>query len=416
MAHEDGTKQFIVVSCYTQFDNLAHKPRGTPSQHGMQVFGFDSTTGLMTTLSINTETGDTVVNPAFSRFHPTLNVLYSVSESVKNDGYLTAYAVDVSTGELCRIGQQSCLGTSTCYITTAPDLRNLLYVNYWDSTLGAMPIDAAGRPLPVEKQTRAPSKDGGEARQPQQHGDDPHSKHRTEETHAHAIVLDPCFGRVAFVPDLGEDCIKQFVYDRATGALDYAGWIPCGNGPKHRGPRYIEFHPTLNVAYTVNELASTVSVYTFVEERLRALAPGSTDRTLQLAQEIDTVPTAFPRKMNTCGRICVSPSGKHVLVSNRGHDSVVVYEVMTDPCSGSVGQLRTCGYFHTSGATPRHFAFDLTGKWFFVANQDSNCVSVFKFNEEEGSLTYAQSYSINSPNFVCPIKPHKRTTAAKARL
>jgi 6-phosphogluconolactonase (cycloisomerase 2 family) len=27
--------------------------------------------------------------------------------------------------------------------------------------------------------------------------------------HLHAIVLDPIFGRVAYVPDLGADCVRQ---------------------------------------------------------------------------------------------------------------------------------------------------------------------------------------------------------------
>jgi hypothetical protein len=40
------------------------------------------------------------------------------------------------------------------------------------------------------------------------------------------------------------------------------------------------------------------------------------------------------------------------------------------------------------GETPRHFAFDPSGQWLLVANQDSDTVAVFKFNISTGSIEY----------------------------
>ena len=88
--------------------------------------------------------------------------------------------------------------------------------------------------------------------------------------------------------------------------------------------------------------------------------------TLEVLQEIHTVPIAFPKNANTCGRIAVDPSGKWVLVSNRGHDSIAVYQVRFE---GEIGQLRNVGYYHTAGHTPRHFKFSKSGRWIFAANQ-----------------------------------------------
>ena len=74
--------------------------------------------------------------------------------------------------------------------------------------------------------------------------------------------------------------------------------------------------------------------------------------------------------MNTCGRITVHTVGSHVLVSNRGHDSIAVFKVnnrdMPNP-----GLLILASIQHTKGATPRHFAFDGSGQWLVTANQDS---------------------------------------------
>lgn len=72
------------------------------------------------------------------------------------------------------------------------------------------------------------------------------------------------------------------------------------------------FHPTINAAYVVNELSSTVSVYEFNAVEARGLKAGDARPTLRFAQSVSTIPSAFPRKLNTCGRICVDPTGRCV--------------------------------------------------------------------------------------------------------
>ena len=93
-------------------------------------------------------------------------------------------------------------------------------------------------------------------------------KERQMDPHSHAIILDPFFGKIAFVPDLGMDLIRQLVFDPTNGHLYPRGEIKSGE--EHRkalGPRYIEFHPTLPVAYVVNELSSEVAVFRFNKEK-----------------------------------------------------------------------------------------------------------------------------------------------------
>ncbi|CAN0363136.1 unnamed protein product, partial [Ectocarpus sp. 13 AM-2016] len=85
------------------------------------------------------------------------------------------------------------------------------------------------------------------------------------------------------------------------------------------------FHPEINAAYVVNELSSTVSVYEFNAVEARGLRAGDDLPTLRFVQSVSTIPSAFPRKLNTCGRICVDPTGRFVLVSNRAHNSTITY-------------------------------------------------------------------------------------------
>lgn len=122
--------------------------------------------------------------------------------------------------------------------------------------------------------------------------------------------------------------------------------------------------------------------------------------TLTLIQSISTTPSAFPTDMNTCGRICVHKSGRFVIVSNRGHESIAIFRVRSKGCQR--GKLQSVGYFHTRGETPRHFQFDSSGQYLIVANQDTDSLAVFTFNLSTGEIKYTgNEYRIPSPNFVC---------------
>lgn len=128
--------------------------------------------------------------------------------------------------------------------------------------------------------------------------------------------------------------------------------------------------------------------------------------TLRLIQSISTLPQAFPTTMNTCGRICVHRSGRFVIVSNRGHESIAIFRVKTK--GPKRGELCAVGYYHTRGETPRHFQFDQSGQYLIVANQDSDSIAVFTFNLSSGEIKYTgNEYRIPSPNFICCCPIHQ---------
>ena len=122
-------------------------------------------------------------------------------------------------------------------------------------------------------------------------------------------------------------------------------------------------------------------------------------QTMKMIQNIATIPSAFPLELNTCGRICSHPSGRFVIVSNRGHESISILKVSSS--KGRAGTLSQVGFFHTFGFTPRHFQFDQSGQFLIVANQDSDCVNIFSFNLSTGELKFTgNKYHCPSPNFV----------------
>lgn len=415
-------QQLFFVTSYSDFDKLAHGPRGHEAGHTLRVYRF-SADGALVLLHIAGE-GSRVINPAFSRFHPRLNVVYTCTEDIEENGQILAYEIH-SDGSLTEIGRVDAGGTSTCYLTIDREQRHLIAVNYWDSSLVVIPLSREtgefagpiqsaydprrGRPL-----IAAAKKDGGANHSM---NDASTIAARQVDPHSHALVLDPFEGCVAYVPDLGKDLVREFWYDRTAGEIGGEfNVLPSGMSTgKPDGPRYFEFHPKFNVAYVVNELSSTVAVFSIDRELLSEIAHATKmglpmDKfkgrsTLKLIQSIRTVPSAFPTTMNTCGRICTHQSGRYVIVSNRGHESITIFRVKQG-CSAkgkaSRGALAQVGFFHTRGETPRHFQFDHSGQFLIVANQDSDTIAVFSFNLTSGEIKYTgNEYNVPSPNFIC---------------
>jgi 6-phosphogluconolactonase len=178
---------------------LAHTPHGTEAEHSLYTFRLNEHTGDLTLLSIMT---DKCNNPAFMRYHPSNNLLYICTESISENGIVMAFSVSPTTGQLSLLSSQSANGTSTCYLTIDNDSKHLLYVNYWDSTIGTLPLSHIGLLNQPVSQILAPPNPIKKTKR------EDHLSSRQSEDHAHAIVLDPVVGLVAYVPDLGRDCIK----------------------------------------------------------------------------------------------------------------------------------------------------------------------------------------------------------------
>eukprot|EP00536_Pseudo-nitzschia_multiseries_P012498 jgi/Psemu1/68333/estExt_Genemark1.C_4810016 len=408
---EDDDHQLFFVTSYSDFEKLA--------KHSVHVYRFFPSDGSLVLLNIQGD-ADVVTNPAFSRHHPRLNVIYTCTEDCHENGRIIAFKVKPD-GTLEQFGEPvDAGGTSTCYLTIDKAERNLLAVNYWNSTLVVIPMDPdTGALIGGVKNVYDPNmgktmvacakKDGGVNHSC---NDASTISARQADPHSHALVLDPFVGRVAYVPDLGKDLVREFYYDATEGNIAIElNVMPsglCTGQPD--GPRYLDFHPEYNIAYVVNELSSTVAVFEVDRELLNEIHEASRNgedmnrfrgrSTLRLVQSIKTIPHAFPTTMNTCGRMCVHKSGRYVIVSNRGHQSITVFRVKTK--GSKRGELQIVGCYHTRGETPRHFQFDNSGQYLLVANQDTDSIAVFNFNLSNGELKYSgNEYRVPSPNFVC---------------
>ena len=92
------------------------------------------------------------------------------------------------------------------------------------------------------------------------------------------------------------------------------------------------------------------------------------------------------------------PSGKFIYGSNRGHHSIAVFRI-SDAAKGTLALVE---HEPSGGKTPRTFNLTPDGKWLLAANQDSDNITVFTVNQDDGTLTATpHSASVGRP--VCIV-------------
>jgi 6-phosphogluconolactonase len=201
---------------------------------------------------------------------------------------------------------------------------------------------------------------------------------------AHYAQVDPS-NQFLFVPNLGSDTISQFRFDAATGALS-ENEPPAVATASGAGPRHLAYHPGGGYAYAINELGDTVVTY--------ALDPVA--GTLAPLQTSPTLPDGADGSQNYTAEIHVTPDGRFVYGSNRGHDSLVIYAVSED-----TGLLTLVGHQPTGGSHPRSFSVHPGGELLLVANRNSANVVAFAVDAASGMLTELATTAIDgAPSFV----------------
>jgi 6-phosphogluconolactonase (cycloisomerase 2 family) len=87
---------------------------------------------------------------------------------------------------------------------------------------------------------------------------------------------------------------------------------------------------------------------------------------------------------NSTAEVLIHPDNGHVLVSNRGHDSIAVFKVNADSTT-PIGHITSAG--DREIRTPRKFNIDPTGKLDLIASLDGGNLQVAQWDGENGKLT-----------------------------
>lgn len=301
-------------------------------------------------------------NPSFLTVHPNKQYLYAVHEI--DQGAVTAFAIR-ENGRLRRLNRVESGASGPCHCSVHPSGEFLLVAHYTGAAVSVLPIRNGRIESPSDIVRRS--------------GSSVHPERQTQ-AHPHSITPGPN-GHYIYVADLGTDEIINYRLDKTTGDLEQVRTVSVKPGA---GPRHLSFHPTERYVYTINELDSTLTGFEWDSE---------TGRLTEIATE-STLPDDFEGQ-NITAEICVHPSGRWAYGSNRGHDSITIFEIGRE-----TGAIVPVGYESTRGEWPRNFALDTGGELLFAENQKSSEVVVFEVDVESGDLQDTGD-RLAIPNPVC---------------
>jgi 6-phosphogluconolactonase len=314
-------------------------------------------------------------NPSFLALHPSGRFLYAVSEidelAGAKTGAVMAFAIDPKTGDLGFLNQQPSEGGAPCHLVVDRSGKNVLVANYGGGTVAVLRTSGDGRLAPATSVRLHEGQGPNSARQ--------------QKPHAHGIYLDAA-ERFAFSPDLGADRVFVYRFDALTGVLTPHGAAPLEPG---FGPRHLAFHPKGRHAYVIGELSNTIAVFGYDP------AKGE----LSLLETVKTLPEGFTGTSYTA-EIEVSPDGRFLYGSNRGHDSLVVFRI-----DATSGRLALAGHVPVGGAWPRHFTIESRGGVLLAAHQRSATIAFFRLDPASGMPSpLGVSLALDRPACLLPVK------------
>jgi len=337
---------------------------GKSTSKGIYLADFDPATGKLTEPKLAAE----YANPGFLAEHPTKPILYACGNPTKpypdGSGSVAAFAIGEEHG-LEFLGEFSSGGKGTCHVAVDATGGTVAVANYGDGSFSTIKLDEKG--IPSAAGTVIKSSGSG-----------PNPK-RQEGPHAHGVYFDKA-NKHLFMPDLGLDKVLVYPFDAATSKLGEP-LAPLVSAPG-AGPRHFAFSPDEKHAYVINELNHTVTASSYADGKFETI------------DSVPTIPADFTA-WNSTSEIEVHPNGKFVYGSNRGQDTIVVYQ--RDEKSGKLTHLQNapCG-----GKIPRNFKIAPDGKWLICAHQDSNTISVLSLDPKSGKLGEPSS-TVPAPSPIC---------------
>lgn len=262
----------------------------------------------------------------------------------------SSFRVDPDTGSLEKLSTAKVEGANPVHLALDRDEKHLIIANYKTGSVVSLPINEDGALGTVISKLDLPGEPG---------------PHRDEQpsSHPHQILPDMT-GQRFIVPDKGLDKIFVLSVDE-SGILAIQSEVTTREGA---GPRHGDFSPDGQSVYVINELDSTIAGYRYEDGRLAPF------------QIVSTLPEDFTGNSRGAA-IDVSPDGRYVYATNRGHDSVVRFAV-----DASNGRLSDPQWIGSGGERPRFMMVAPTGDKVLVANELTDTIISFKI-AEDGILT-----------------------------
>ncbi len=338
----NADEPLVFISAFADGDDAA-----------IHAFQLDRQSGVLKPLQRTTG----VEHPFFLALSRNGKFLYSIHAKQfggAESEQVAAYEVVRRTGQLKLLNRQSARGTAACSLAVDATGRTVLVANYSSGNIAAFPVGEDGML--------------GAAATFIQHAGSSVNPARQKEPHAHCIVVSPD-NRFVFVADLGLDQVLGYRLD-ATAAKLSPNRQPFVRTPPGAGPRHLTFHPNGKHVYVINELNNSVTLFDYEAD----------SGTLLERQTLSTLPKDFDGTSH-CADLKITPNGRFLYGTNRGHDSIAAYRL------GDDGRLTLIAIEPSLGKGPQNLAIPPDGELLLCANMPGNNGAVFRIDPQTGRLT-----------------------------
>ena len=326
--------------------------------------------------------------------------LMPISQTINSDGtrlFTAAGIHGIACYELDPMDRGKVTGSAVCSAVTEEPLatpygvmpvdicldkseENLFVCNFLSGTVSAMSVDRESRSLgqprvcelkhagvPEKVRLLGPSEAAKELNFPEGFPEDA--------SHPHGVACHPD-GQWLVVCDLGTSCLS--VFSLPVGNSFHSGepefvlpshCAPASNRHYGAGTRQIRFSPDGRFLFSVNELDHTVSSYSFdvCSGELKPVGAPQMTVPQDWLDNIPPRPYMYNAQPNYNAGIAISPDGRHLYSSGRGHDTVAGFSVGHD---GSLTPTRQW-LVPSGGRTPWAIAF-LNDEYLLVTNQNAD--------------------------------------------
>ena len=290
----------VYLGCYTDAAN----------QNGLKALSLDEGTGRMEAVAQYP-----VSKAIYQALSPDGRTLYSCT----GEG-LASFEVG-ERGELVAVDKIK-LGNCVCHVAAMPDGGRVVFADYLGGFAGSVEVSGGRFGKPVIHQ----------------HAGSGPNLPRQDKAHCHQALPLPD-GSGYCVADLGLDQIVEYPAGRIFATT-----------PSGAGPRHVLFHPNGRLAFLVSELGNLVTSLSW--------SPTEGFKTIYSLPTLNENPVnPVNPVLNTdsshlAAAIRFTPDMKRVVVSNRGENSLVVYDF--DEATGKMAfKART----FLPGSWPRDFMF-----------------------------------------------------------
>ena len=328
----------VYLGCYTD----------EARPNGLKALSLDEATGRMEVVAEYP-----VSNALYQALSPDGKWLYTCT----SEG-LASYDIG-KDGNLAGIDALS-LGNCVCHVAAMPDGTRVVFADYLGGFAGSVAVEGGrfGEPIIHRHSGSGPNLP------------------RQDKAHCHQALPLPDGSGYA-VCDLGLDEIVEYPSGRIFKTT------PAGAGPRH-----LIFHPNGRLAFLVSELGNLVSSLSWSpSEGFKALDSLSTLSDEKHISLREANPIQKTTGANLAAAIRFTPDMKRIVVSNRGENSLVVFDF--DEATGRLAfKARTL----LPGDWPRDFIF-VSPTLALVAMERSGEVHALRFDAASGGFSILSTLS-----------------------